>query len=201
MYFQMCAKSLIHYRHLCEKLPEFDNLDPRYNVLMSSVKEASVQPVIFAGMCLEATLYDLAACLFGDEFAQNTDKLDPLGKFVMLAQCINHETPSKSHIAYQSIKALITARNRLIHYKSQPLELEFKLIRQSIKLHTKHMLGITNSFRSLVLLSLYFNGNVFEELRILPSFKETEHWSNIVPIELHNEVNHCIKLSKRTQES
>jgi hypothetical protein len=50
---------------------------------------------------------------------------------------------------------------------------------------------------ALALTSMYFDGNIFEELRILPSFKKEEYWVNIVPKELHNEIRWCIDTSKR----
>jgi len=197
MYFRMCAQSLIRYKFASEALSKLHHLDPRYDDLMRETEEASVQPVIFAGMCLEATLYDLAACLFGEEFAQRTEKLDPLGKFVVLAQCVDKKAPKKSHAAYQSIQALVTARNRLVHYKSQPVPEEnlSEFMVQATKAHTQHVSGIAASFRALVLLSLYFDGNIFEELRILPSFKKPEHWESVVPCELHTEVHRCIEIS------
>jgi hypothetical protein len=61
------------------------------------------------------------------------------------------------------------------------------------KEHKQQVNGISSSFKALVLLSLHFDGNIFEELRILPSFKKPEYWNEVVPAELHEEVRWCIE--------
>ncbi len=200
MYFRMCARSLVIYRQRANELIKFDHLDPRYNQMFAAAEEAAVEPVVYAGMCLEATLYDLAACLYGDEFVEQTEKLDPLAKFFVIAHLVDRQPPSKASVTYQTIKTVVTARNRLVHYKSQPGIDEFnigKVMDRAKKLHDLHMQGITASIRSLVLLSLYFDGNIFEELRIIPSFKKQAYWIDIVPKELHEDVAWCINASRK----
>ena len=200
MYFRMCTSSLIIYRSRADLLNRMDRLEPQYDQLFSAVEEAGVEPVVYAGMCLEATLYDLAACLFGEEFVEHTEKLDPLAKFFVIAHLVDRQPPSKASVTYQTIQAVVAARNKLVHYKSQPGidELNIgKVMQRAQKQHDQHMQGIAASFRSLVLLSLYFDGNVFEELRIIPSFKKQAYWVDIVPEELHDDVKWCINASKQ----
>lgn len=200
MYFRMCAQSLVIYRHFAEQLNALDHLDPRYDQMLTSVEEAAVEPVIYAGMCLEATLFDLAVCLFGDEFVEHTEKLDTLAKFYVIALFVDRRSPSKANVTYQTIQTVVTARNKLVHYKSQPginVSNIGKIMDRAKKLHDQQMHGIAASFRSLVLLSLYFDGSIFEELRIIPSFKKQAYWIDIVPNELHEDVKSCIKLSQQ----
>ena len=203
MYFSMCAKALVQYQKLSDALPKFHDLDPHYRELSDAVEEAAVLPVVFAGMCLEATLFDLAACLFGEAFAESIERLDPLGKFVLLAQSVDRKSPSKSGATYQSLQALVTARNRLVHYKSQSMideENLGKVIDRASKLHKQLLSGIDASFRALVLLSIHFDGNIFEELRILPSFKKPEYWESLIPKELHAEVRRCIEVAAHARK-
>ena len=163
MYFRMCARSLVIYRHHANQLNGLDHLDPRYDQMYSAVEEAAVEPVVYAGMCLEATLYDLSVCLFGEAFVEHTDKLDPLAKFFVIAQLVDRQPPNKAGVTYQTIHTVVSARNRLVHSKSHPGIDEFnigKVMDRAQKQHEQHMLGITTSFRSLVLLSLYFDGKV-----------------------------------------
>ncbi len=202
MYFRMCANSLVRYRALANSLNTIHELDPKYELIFEQVEEAAVDPVIYAGMCLEATLYDLSACLFGEEFISHTDRLDPAGKFFNLAMLVDKREPDRSSATYQYIQELITARNKLVHHKSQAMHDDqlLQIMAQSDKDHQKHIRGITASFRALVLLSLYFDGNIFEELKIIPSFKKTEYWESLVPHELHNDVAWCIQASKAERE-
>ena len=199
MYFRMCARKLVAYRKLAKQLSTINLYDARYDEAFACVEEAAIEPVIYAGMCLEATLYDLAACLFGEEFVEQTEKLDPLGKFFVIAQVVDGQPPSKASITYQTIQSLVTARNKLVHYKSQPSPDENnigKVMNRAKTQHEQQIRGITSSFRALVLLSLYFDGNIFEELQIIPSFKKQAYWANIVPKELYEDVRWCIQASK-----
>lgn len=198
MYFKMCVRSLARYKFLADQLHELDHLAHGYDALLEEVEEASVEPVIFAGMCIEATLYDLAACLFGEQFIEHIDKLGPLEKFFVIAQIVDHEPPTPSSTTYQAIQAVVTARNKLVHHKSKSYIQEdiTRVLGQAKKEHERHVTGVSSSFRALVLLSLYFDGNIFEELRIIPSFKKPEYWESIVPKERHEDVHWCIEASK-----
>jgi len=199
MYFRMCATSLVRYRTLAAELAKLDRLAPNYDVAFERAEEAAVEPVIFAGMSLEASLFDLGACLFGEDFAEYTDKLDPVAKYFVIAQHIDRKAPSPASITLQSIQALVTARNKLVHHKSQSmLEDDWtSIINKAKRAHDQHLAGISASFRALVLLSLHFDGNIFEELRILPSFKKPEYWHPVVPRELHEDVKWCIQAARK----
>lgn len=201
LYFKMCARSLVRYLALAERLGKTPHLDPAYDALFDEVEEAAIEPVVFAGMCVEATLYDLAACLFGEEFVEQTERLDPLGKYCVLARLVDREAPDVSGVTCQSLQALVTARNKLVHHKSQAYgEADFtKIMGKAKKEHDQQVAGISASFWALVLLSLHFDGNIFEELRIIPSFKKPEYWLSVVPKELHEEVRWCIQTSRREQ--
>lgn len=201
MYFRMCCDALVHYRLLRASHEDINLLDPRFLEKSEILEMASVMPIVFAGMCLEATLFDLAACLFGDEFAEGTDRLDPLGKFVVLTQCVDRETPSKSNVTYQAIKELVAARNRLVHYRSQrfPEKDIDTFMDRAAKLQRQQRAAIDTAFRALVLLSIHFDGNIFEELNILPCFKKPEYWQSEVPEELHADVYRCIAATERAR--
>lgn len=194
MYFDMCADKLVEYWRLAKDLKGRNFKSPGYEELATRTERAAVEPVVFGGMALEATLFDLGACLLGEDFAERIDKLDPLGKFYVLSRYVNRRSPDPSGVTVQSIQALLTARNRLVHYKSQQwargdLQQPLDAAR---KFHKIHLKGLDASLRALVLLSLHFDGNIFEELRILPSFKKAEYWESLVPKELHSDVKWCI---------
>ena len=199
MYFRMCAKSLVQYRKFAAELATLDYFAHNYDTAFERAEQAAVEPVIFAGMCLEASLFDLGACLFGQGFAEHTDKLDPIGKYVVIAQYIDRKPPDAASITLQSLQALVTARNKLVHHKSHSaLEEDWtQILNRAKKTHKQHLAGIAASFRALVLLSLHFDGDIFEELRILPSFKKPEYWQSLVPSELHEDVRWCIDASRK----
>lgn len=193
-YFRMCGRSLVKYRQLARKLATLDLLDVDYDDTAEQTEESGIAAVVFGAMCLESTLYDLGACLFGDSYADHTDKLGPMGKFVVIAKYMDREVPDESQVPFQKIKALVTARNQLVHSKSLPTqEFDFQRIAASAQRQHKQLVqGINASFSALVHLSLYFDGNIFEDLRIIPSFKKQEYWVNAVPTALHEDVRKCI---------
>lgn len=202
VYFAMCADSLVRYRAQVRELGKLEHLSPSYAAAFDRAERLAIEPIVFAGMCLEASLYDLGACLFGGDFAAHIDKLDPVGKFVVIAQYVDGNPPDPSGITLQSIRAVVTARNKLIHHKSQSmLDGEWEVILTKMKrAHDQQLNGILNSFRALVLLSLYFDGNIVEELRILPSFKTPEYWKQVIPLELHEDVKWCIEAARNTSD-
>lgn len=199
MYFKMCAESLVAYRAITAKGNGLDPMSPTFEDISDRADELSVLPVIFAGMCLEATLYDLAACLFGEEFADRIDKLDPVSKFQVIARYVDRQDPPLGGSTTNAVQAVVSARNLLVHSKSLAFDLNEvgALMKKAGKSHQKKLDGIDNSLKALVLTSLHFDGNIFEELRILPSFKKDEYWVNVVPKELHPEIRWCIEASKK----
>lgn len=201
MYFRMCARKLVEYRWLAIELQKTDRLSIEHDELSDRVEEASIEPVVYAGMALEATLFELAVCVFGETYAERIDKLAPVAKFCDIASRVNQCEPDTSSVTVQQITALVKARNLLVHYKSMSwLEDANEPLTEGPKRHRVHLAGIEASFRSLVLLSCYFDGNIFEELRILPSFKQPEYWASLVPNELHQEVHWCLSASKAEAE-
>ena len=199
MYFKMCAESLVAYRAITSKGSGLDPMHPTFDGLNDKADELSVLPVIFSGMCLEATLYDLAACIFGEDFADRIDKLDPVSKFQVIARYIDRQDPPQGGVSTNAIQAVVTARNLLVHSKSLEGDLGEigALMKKAGKSHQKTLDGIDNSLKALVLTSLYFDGNIFEELRILPSFKKDEYWVATAPKEFHPEIRWCIEASKK----
>ena len=197
----MCAQALVRYRVLLTQLPEEDGHEIEYQDVLIKVEHAAIEPVVFAGMCLEATLFDLAACLFGDEFAESIDKLDPVAKFLVIARLVDRAAPDRSSVTVQHIQSVVQARNRLVHHKSRSaknIDTELgKLMDRAWREHDQHVRGVEASFKSLVLLSLHFDGNIFEELRILPSFKKPDLWQQVVPAYLHKEVHWCVEVSRK----
>lgn len=194
----MCARSLVRYRNLAQQIKNLDHQDRMYDEVADRLEESAVEPVVFGGMCLEATLYDLTACLFGDTYAEQTDKLGPMGKYFVIAKYMDRQVPDTTSTTYQQLKALIAARNFLVHHKSVSyLDGDIQQVLDgTAKQHRQHVAGINASFKALVLLSLHFDGNIFEELRIIPSFKKPEYWQDLVPPELHSDVHWCIEKSR-----
>ena len=205
-YFRLCANALVVYRSAyntaesrAKTIDDENPLDDQTTYLFEAVEDAAVLPVVLGAMCLESALFDLGSCLYGDEFAARIDKLDAPAKFSVIKQLVDREEPDAGSITHQTMRSLAIARNRLIHHKSIPFH-DFnigKVIEHTRREREVQRSGIDASFRSLVFLSTSFDGNIFEELQILPSFKREEYWKTVVPIALHKDVRWCLQANTR----
>ena len=195
LYFGMCAKALLEYRSLVSQLSRIDSMKPEYDGVYALANEASIKPVVFGAMCVESTLFDLSATLFDERYASKIDRIPPPERFAVLAERIDGEVPKPDLAVVKAISDLFAARKRLIHYKSKSLIKQDwnDLLDEYRKDHKIHMHGIDSSFRAPVLLSIHFDGNIFENFRILPSFKLPEYWELAVPLDLHDDIRECIK--------
>jgi len=82
---------------------------------------ASVRCVVFAGMCLEAAIYDYAAWHLPDLVVEALDKVDFLAKWRMIPLLVaKHEIPA-GQLTHNALKSLQGLRNRLVHAKSETM--------------------------------------------------------------------------------
>lgn len=203
-YFKTTESSLLRARDLLDCL----NTDVAHRLnsheTYDAIFDAAQNAVIYSGMCIEATLYDLSLALYGKAFAEHIDRLDPLGKFFVLVRMVDRRDPESAGITYQALKIVVSERNKLVHSKSieyADLDDYEPLINSAEERGRKLSNGVQFSYRALILLSMYFDGNIFEELRILPSFKKSEYWVHVIPAALHREVEWCAEASRRERSN
>lgn len=203
-YFKTTGSSLLTAKTLLEQFNAAKKFDLRTDGIYDELFSAAQNAIIYSGMCIEATLFDLSLALFGRTFAEHIERLDPLGKFFVLARLIYRQDPGTSGVTYQALKTVIGERNKLVHSKSVEYinfdDLE-PLVEGAERQGDKLNHALTNSYRALILLSMFFDGNIFEELRILPSFKKPEYWENIIPTALHSEISWCAQASAKEHQS
>ena len=194
LYFGLCAKALLEYRALDAKLQAIDHMKPEYESVYSLAHEASIKPIVFGAMCIEATLYDLSAAIYGEAYANEIDRVPPPQRFRRLATKIDSVEPNERLPVCTALQHLFAARKKLVHYKSKSMLSQdwTDLLNEYREDHRLHFLGIESSLRAPILLSIHFDGNIFEELRILPSFKLPEYWESAIPPALHEDVLRCI---------
>ena len=199
-YFKTTESSFLVARELVDQFSAASDYSQNKDDLYDSIFNATQRAIIYSGMCIEATLFDLSLALFGKSLATHVERLDPLGKFFVLARLVNQRDPSTSGITYQALKTVVGERNKLVHSKSTEyadLDDLSPLIEGAERQGANLNRGLTYSYRSLVLLSMFFDGNIFEELRILPSFKKPDYWRSVIPAALHDEIHWCSRASKR----
>jgi hypothetical protein len=179
----------MYYKIACEQAKRYHELDAEHSKLQMDManaeelgdipqrmeqcygnrEQSAVIAISFAGMALEAFLYDYAAERLGDVFVtQHLDRLDLPSKFLVYPRMICGKSPDKSAAAYGSFKKLVRLRNDLVHFKSQPFGLE-ELDKASAfhdELNEKLKLGVGQALQAVQLVltelgTLHGNGSLF----------------------------------------
>lgn len=83
---------------------------------------ASIRCIVFAGMCLEAAIYDYAAWHLPEVVVDGLDKMDFLAKWRIIPLLVaQHEIPA-GQLTHNALKALQGYRNKLVHAKSEGMK-------------------------------------------------------------------------------
>jgi hypothetical protein len=175
--------------------------DPRLVELESKHRIAGIQAIVFSAMCFEAAIYDHAAVRLGDQYVQDhLDKLDVLSKWIIVFRFITGYEIAKDRVSYSSLKQLMLARNRLVHSKSQNLNVD-NLQEQFDKLNKeseKHEKDVHNAYRALVLMSIELEETLGVIENPLPSFNPKISFSHRErPLELASIISECRTIIER----
>ncbi len=135
MYYRIARDKAKQYRSFDTELTdlqtrgvaeeELSEIARRMECCYEEREQSAVISITFAGMSLEAFFYDYAAERLGDEFVvRHLDKLDLKSKFLIYPRLVCGQTPDKSKSAYSSLRSLVSLRNDLVHFKSQPFRVD-----------------------------------------------------------------------------
>lgn len=127
----------------------YDEHEKRKNV-------AGIKTIVFSAMALEATVFDLAAIHLSDKVAANyLDKMDLLGKWMIVPRLICGRSLTEDGPAINGPKGLVKARNALVHHKSKEWDKAGNAERAMIDRWARFEKDqVPNAFKTLVLLSL-----------------------------------------------
>tara|TARA_R110001599_G_scaffold280950_1_gene482523 strand:+ start:1072 stop:1749 length:678 start_codon:yes stop_codon:yes gene_type:complete len=148
--------------------------------LGNSIHELAIKAIIFSAMSVEAAINDYAGKQLGDKyFQQHLASLDLVSKWVIIPRLVCGNSIDKSGAAYNSLKILVSARNKLVHNKSQEMDSTnphalIEKLEQSDKVFER---DFYNSLKTLYLLSMemdYVVGHMHNPMGTLnPNFKHT----------------------------
>ena len=175
LYMDACERGYDDYLNLQEKIDAIGKVE--YHPDLSELKHrheiAGIQCIIFSAMCMESAIYEYAADHLGDDYVKDhIDKLDTLSKWVVCLKLIAGYELRKDRASYSALKGLVSARNKLVHTKSEPMDFDnfVAQLDRAKREEEQHNLAVRDAYRALVLMS--------EELEIalgpinqpLPSF-------------------------------
>jgi hypothetical protein len=101
-------------------------LGPRGRLLLDEIRKQESVTIAFAAMCLEALIWDYAACRTSQNKAEeNFGSLNLVAKWVVIPQILCHTDITKARIGstclLHRLRKLKDARNDMVHPKSKPL--------------------------------------------------------------------------------
>jgi hypothetical protein len=123
--------------------------------------------------CAEAAVFDLAAIHLGDSYAeQHLDKLDLVSKWIVVPQLICGKSIRLNGPAANSLRAMVKARNFLVHHRSLPFDPDSAAIANARKKWAAFPETVHLSYRALVHLSLEVNEVLGVAAGVLPPFEK-----------------------------
>ena len=166
-----CMSAYENFLALLETPYESDDTEEPYGSEHDGLI-SGVQTIVFSAMCFEAAIYDYAAWQLGDAYAQDhLEKLDVVAKWIVVPKLVCQVDIRKDRAPFARFKQLITARNRLVHHKSEPLKFNNTAqIERLEKENIKFVDDVHNAFRALVLMSFEMDHLLGAMYNPLPSY-------------------------------
>lgn len=163
----------IHEREAPPPLPGPDQDTTEWMEHEDRLRQAGIQTIVFAAMCAEAAVFDLAAIHLGDGYAeQHLDKLDLVSKWVVVPQLICGKSIRLNGSAANSLRAMVKARNFLVHHRSLPFDPDSATTANVRKKWAAFPETVHLSYRALVHLSLEVNDVLGVPVGVLPPFEK-----------------------------
>lgn len=134
--------------------------------------EAGVKTILFAALCVEASINDYAAWQLGDNyFEKHLANIDVASKWVVIPKLVCGKEINKSGAGYAGLKELIRSRNALAHNKSKHLDVNDPQLPGKLEARTRKFYDSAHAaYKALLLISLEFDqlvGPQFNPLRTL----------------------------------
>lgn len=90
--------------------------------LSYKAKGHAIKAIVFSSMCVESAINDYAGTQLGDNYTEkHLASLDVLSKWVIIPKLVCGKSIDKSGPAFNALKKLVKARNKLVHNKSKEL--------------------------------------------------------------------------------
>ena len=196
VYAEAAEKSYCDYVRLSHQIEAYGCIEYDENLQNLNYDKtiAGLQTVVFSAMCFEAAIYDFASIYLGDDYVRDhLDKLDVLSKWLVVMRFISGIEIPKGVAPYGALKNLVAERNRLVHSKSEPMDMgnRERQIARMLKRESEFENGVHNSIRAIILMSLFLEAVQEGHHNPLPSYSKQNaplrrHFS-----ELRNVIEEC----------
>lgn len=176
------------------KLPKpIANVDPTESMEQDRrMRVAGIKTIVFAAMCIEAAAFDFASTQLGDSYAElYLDKLDLISKWVVIPKLVSGKSFQEAGAALNALRILVRARNKLVHQKSMPFDIEGKNLASMLKADEAFPNDVHNAFKAVVLLSLELSQLLGVMTGGLPIFEKHVRSSKESPPNIKYAIERC----------
>jgi hypothetical protein len=206
LYADACQRCYDDYLACNERISEIGEVEYDSQLLELDRRRdiAGVQTIVFAGMCFESAIYEYAADHLGDAYVQqHIDKLDVLSKWLIVLRLVDGYELRKDQAPYAALKALVSARNGLVHSKSRPLDSEnvHAQLTWMKAYDEKHATAVTNAYRALLLMSVDLEFAIGVSHNPLPSYNPEVTLGLDTPLRLKSVVSECRAIVCQARET
>lgn len=124
LYYEICEDNYRQYQRDRAELIERKKQSPKHwddlIVCGQAALNHGTKSVIFAGLCLEAFIYDYAARRFSNSYVDNfLDKLNLVAKWVVIPKLVLDKEFPRDTQAFERLVKLKKARDSYVHAKSK----------------------------------------------------------------------------------
>lgn len=206
LYADACGRGYDDFLEYTDRIREIGEVeyDPKLDEAERRRDIAGLQAIVFAAMCFESAIYEYAANHLGDSYVQeHLDKLDVLSKWLVVLRVVAGYEMRKDRAPYGALKALISARNRLVHSKSEPIDfdnIESQLARVRAD-SEKHNAAVHNAYRALLLMSMDLDAAIGVENNPLPCYDPKVALPLEIPTRLKSAFYQCREIMGLTRDA
>lgn len=159
---------------------------------------AGIKTIVFSAMALEAAVFDLAAIQLGDKVAKHLDKMDLIGKWMIVPRLICGRSLREDGPAVNGLIGLAKARNALVHHKSKEWDKAGKADRAMIDRWASFEKDqVPNAFKTLVLLSFEIDALLESFLGALPFYGNDIFGDTPRTPEVENVIQRCREIHQK----
>ena len=163
---------------------------------------AGIKSIVFSAMCIEAAAFDFSATQLSDSYAeQYLDKLDLVSKWVVIPKLVCGRSLKENGPALNSLRALVRARNALVHQKSLPFKSDGTSLEAIEKASNAFPGNVHNAFKTIVLISLELNEIIGVATAGLPPFEKNIVSSNQCTAQIKRVIERCRVIHRRNSNA
>jgi hypothetical protein len=182
----------LHEENQLVPRPEDHGSFEYYHAPQDRMHVSAIKTIVFSAMATEAAIFDLGAIHLGDNYVrQYLDRLDLVAKWIVVPKLICGTSLDTNGPGIQKLRALVKARNALVHHKSLPFDDPIVTLKKLEKRSRQLAQDVHVAFECLVLVSLELHAVLRVPACVLPPFEPSVESCDRIPDVLIKVIDKC----------